>query len=106
MTTFPYNIISCPELPIIDRLKKEIEISNYCIIKGAPGCGKSITAYQLSFYYYEKGYKVFRYKNNDDEFDYNIKDLFNEKAVFIIDDFPTPEEPMVITFTFTTFSIF
>lgn len=84
---FPYNIKSCPELPIIDRLKKEIEISNYCIIKGASGCGKSITAYQLSFYYYEKGYKVFRYKNNDDEFDYNIKDLFNEKAVFIIDDF-------------------
>ncbi len=84
---FPYNVKTCPELPIIKKLENNIEISNYCIIKGNSGCGKSITAYQLGYHYYQKGYKIFRYKNNDDEFDYNLKDLITEKAVFIIDDF-------------------
>ena len=84
---FPYNVKSCPKLPIINKLENDIELSNYCIIKGPSGCGKSITAYQLGFIYYQQGYKIFRYKNNDDEFDYNLKDLIYDKTIFIIDDF-------------------
>ena len=84
---FPYNVKSCPELPIINKLEDDIAISNYCIIKGTSGCGKSITAYQLGYHYYLKGYKIFRYINNDDEFDYDLKNLTSGNIVFIIDDF-------------------
>lgn len=83
---FPYNVKSCPELPILKRLKEKLELSNYVIIKGVSGCGKSITAYQLGYYYKNNGYNVYRYINNNDEFDYDIKSLASEKSVFIIDD--------------------
>lgn len=85
---FPYNVKSCPELPIIENLKNNLEYTNYCIIKGVSGCGKSITAYQLGYFYSKNGYKIYRYKNNDaDEFNYDLKNLVDDKSVFIIDDF-------------------
>lgn len=83
---FPYNVKSCPELPILKRLKESLELVNYAIIKGVSGCGKSITAYQLGDYYRNNGFNVYRYINNNDEFDYDIKSLVSEKSVFIIDD--------------------
>lgn len=83
---FPYNVKSCPELPILSKLKEDIELTNYSIIRGVSGSGKSITAYQLAYYYFNKGYRVFKYINNNDSFDYNFKDLVNDKSVFIIDD--------------------
>ncbi len=83
---FPYNVKSCPELPILKSLKENLELVNYAIIKGVSGCGKSITAYQLGNYYRNKGFNVYRYINNNDEFDYDIKSLVSEKSVFIIDD--------------------
>lgn len=83
---FPYNVKSCPELPILSKLKKDIELTNYSIIRGVSGSGKSITAYQLAYYYFNKGYKVFKYINNSNYFDYNFKNLVTEKSVFMIDD--------------------
>lgn len=83
---FPYNVKSCPELPILSKLKADIELTNYSIIRGVSGSGKSITAYQLAYYYFNKGYKIFKYVNNNNSFDYNFKNLVEGKSVFIIDD--------------------
>ena len=83
---FPCNVKSCPELPILSKLKSDIELMNYSIIKGVSGSGKSITAYQLAYFLFNKGYKVFKYINNNNLFDYNFKNLVDGKSVFIIDD--------------------
>lgn len=83
---FPCNVKACPELPILSKLKSDIELMNYSIIKGVSGSGKSITAYQLAYFLFNKGYKVFKYINNNNLFDYNFNNLVDGKSVFIIDD--------------------
>ena len=73
---FPCNVKACPELPILSKLKSDIELMNYSIIKGVSGSGKSITAYQLAYFLFNKGYKVFKYINN------NIKSMVTPYYLF------------------------
>lgn len=55
------------------------------MISGESGCGKSISAYQVAYKYYEKGWIVYRFLNNN-IFDYKIFSKFNDKTLLIIDD--------------------
>lgn len=82
---YPYNVKSCPELPVIDTIQETLEQQYYCVISGESGCGKSISAYQVGYRYYKNGWKVYRYLNNN-KFDYKIFSQFKNKTILIIDD--------------------
>ncbi len=83
---FPYNVKSCPELPIIKKIEDNLELLNYSIIRGIAGSGKSITAYQVAYHFYMKGWKVFKCINKNEFFDYNFKKITSKNSIFIIDD--------------------
>ena len=82
---YPYNVKSCPELPVIDNIQETLEQQYYCVISGESGCGKSISAYQVGYRYYKNGWNVYRYLNNN-KFDYKIFSQFKSKTILIIDD--------------------
>ena len=82
---YPYNVKSCPELPVIDSIQETLEQQYYCVISGESGCGKSISAYQVGYRYYKNGWKVYRFLNNN-KFDYKIFSQFKNKTILIIDD--------------------
>ncbi len=82
---YPYNVKSCPELPVIDNILETLDSQYYCVISGEPGCGKSISAYQVGYKYYQKDWKVYRFLNNN-KFDYNIFSKFQDRTILIIDD--------------------
>lgn len=82
---YPYNVKSCPELPVIDNIQETLEQQYYCVISGESGCGKSISAYQVGYRYYKNGWKVYRFLNNN-KFDYKIFSQFKNKTILIIDD--------------------
>lgn len=82
---YPYNVKTCPELPVIEKIEETLKYQYYCVISGESGCGKSISAYQVAYKYYEKGWKVYRFLNNN-IFDYKIFSKFNDKTLLIIDD--------------------
>ena len=87
---YPYNVKSCPELPVIESIQKTLDYQYYCVISGESGCGKSISAYQIGYKYYQNGWKVYRFLNNN-KFDYTIFSKFDNKTVLIIDDAQTLE---------------
>lgn len=83
---YPYNVKSCPELPAVNKIEKKLEEQNYCIISGEAGCGKSITAYQVGFRYFLKGWNVYRYLNSNKTLNYDIFKSIPTKTLIIIDD--------------------
>ena len=82
---YPYNVKSCPELPAVNKIKEKLEEQNYCIISGEAGFGKSITAYQVGYKYFLKGWNVYRYLNNK-ILEYEIFKSLPVKTMIIIDD--------------------
>lgn len=82
---YPYNVKSCPELPAINKIEEKLEEQKYCIISGEAGCGKSITAYQVGYRYFLKGWNVYRYLNNK-ILEYEILKSLSVKTLIIIDD--------------------
>lgn len=83
---YPYNVKSCPELPAVNKIEEKLEEQNYCIISGEAGCGKSITAYQVGYRYFLKGWNVYRYLNNNKILEYDILKSLPLKTMIIIDD--------------------
>ena len=83
---YPYNVKSCPELPAVNKIEEKLEEQNYCIISGEAGCGKSITAYQVGFRYFLKGWNVYRYLNSNKTLNYDIFKSVPIKTMIIIDD--------------------
>nr|MDD3720431.1 hypothetical protein [Candidatus Gracilibacteria bacterium] len=72
-----------------EGLEKTIRIlnkNNYCIISGIPGIGKTTLAEMVSYYFIEKGYKLFKITNDIDEA-YNFLGHDDEKVIFYYDDF-------------------
>ena len=51
----PADVLACPRFPQVDILKNRLEIVDYAILQGQPGCGKSISLYQAAYDYYRKG---------------------------------------------------
>lgn len=82
---YPYNVKSCPELPIINDIQATLEQQYYCVISGESGCGKSISAYQVGYKYYQKGWKVYKFLNYN-KFNYKIFSQLENKTMLIIDD--------------------
>ena len=80
----PSSVDSCPRLPQHSLANGKLDIAHYVFITGEPGCGKSITAYQLAHEYHQDGWLVLKLS-------YECGcpmhlDTHAEKTVFIIDD--------------------
>lgn len=81
------DVTACPRLPQLEIANFYLTKAHYTIIEGEPGCGKSITAYQLAYDYLINGWEVVKldanYYNQCD----NVE-LFNDgyKTIYLIDD--------------------
>ena len=56
----PRDVDSCPRLPHYESARRAIQLVNRANIAGPPGCGKSITAWQLAHDYGRSGWHVLR----------------------------------------------
>ena len=56
----PRDVDSCPRLPHYDSAQRAIQLVNRVNVAGPPGCGKSITAWQLAHDYSRSGWHVLR----------------------------------------------
>lgn len=79
------DVKACPHLPQVNKIKKQLQIVDYVFVSGETGCGKSISAYQAAFDYYNAGWHVYRFVAH--EFCSNIIIPQNtEEALYVIDD--------------------
>lgn len=93
----PSDVSACARLPQIEDIKYRLEQAHSVIIKGAPGCGKSITAYQVAFDYLGCTWEVLRLNNSKLTPGSTIRlDNNNYKAVYIIDDAQQMEKDQII----------
>lgn len=83
----PCDVTACPRLPMISDAKMHVDISNFVVIEGAPGSGKSITAYQLAWDYHNMGWEVLKLNSYKDYSTHNIEFTNTKyKTVYLIDD--------------------
>jgi hypothetical protein len=56
----PRDVEACPRLPYFASAERALEVLHTVEIAGGPGCGKSITAWQLASDYSRRGWEVLR----------------------------------------------
>lgn len=82
----PCHVCACPRLKQVEDIQKRLDIVDYVIVEGEPGCGKSISIYQAAFDMSEKGYVVYRYINKNAEDTIFLPQSNEKKHLIIIDD--------------------
>lgn len=55
------SVTSCPRLPIFEEAFKNLDNLHFVNIIGESGSGKSLTAFQVAYEYFKKGYSVYSY---------------------------------------------
>ncbi|OAA83567.1 hypothetical protein [Clostridium ljungdahlii] len=81
------DVLACPKLPQFSEAKYKLEQAHSVIIESDPGCGKSITAYQLAYDFLISGWEVIKYDNTKIISCSDVKLKNNGyKTVYIIDD--------------------
>lgn len=93
----PSDVNACPRLPQIEDIKLKLENAHSIILKGAPGCGKSITAYQIAYDYLNNGWEVLKLETPRLLLNSSIR-FVNDgyKTIYIIDDAQQIEDDLVI----------
>lgn len=83
----PSDVVACVRLPQIDDAKSKLEYAHSVVIQSEPGCGKSITAYQIAYDYLKNGWEVVKLTNTkvSEYFDVRL-DNDGYKTIYIIDD--------------------
>jgi hypothetical protein len=56
----PKDVDTCPRLPHFETAARTVDLLHAVEIVGGPGCGKSITAWQLARTYHRQGWEVLR----------------------------------------------
>lgn len=82
----PCHVCACPRLSQVEEIKKKLEIVDYVIVEGEPGCGKSISIYQAAYDLCNKGYIVYRYKNRNSEDTIVLPQENDKNYLIVIDD--------------------
>ena len=82
----PCHVCACPRLTQVEEIKKKLDIVDYVIVQGEPGCGKSISVYQAAFDLSTQGYTVYRYINKNAENTIFLPQSSEKKHLIIIDD--------------------
>lgn len=83
----PSDVSSCPRLPRILEAKLKLDVAHSVLIKGEPGCGKSITAYQIAYDFSQEGWEAVRFCASDSDRLRSIElpdTLY--KTIYVIDD--------------------
>lgn len=79
------NVISCPRFEeTINDVKKYLKTNSNCCLYGVSGSGKSLTAYQIAYDYYNDGFEILKLKNNYDNDCINIPQ--KDKLFLLIDN--------------------
>ena len=82
----PFHTCACPRLAQVEEIKKRLNVVDYVIVDGEPGCGKSISVYQAAFDLSEQGYTVYRYINKNPENTFFLPQSSEKNYLIIIDD--------------------
>lgn len=84
----PADVVSCPRLPQVKMARSNLELSHFVEISGAPGCGKSITAYQVAYDYLQNGWEILLAEGDKESEELLLKTASNliSKTVLIVDD--------------------
>ncbi|AEY65737.1 hypothetical protein [Clostridium sp. BNL1100] len=81
------DVLACPRLPQFSEAKCKLEQAHSVIIESDPGCGKSITAYQLAYDFLISGWEAVKFDNTKLISCSDVKlDNDGYKTVYIIDD--------------------
>ncbi|MCI8325671.1 MAG: HNH endonuclease [Clostridia bacterium] len=75
------NVISCPKLPIFDEAYKNVDTLHFVNIIGESGSGKSLTAFQIAYEFFKKGYDIYSYIGGE-----HIELISHSPALYIIDN--------------------
>ena len=83
----PSDVFACPRLPQILEAKQKLDVAHSVLIKGEPGCGKSITAYQIAYDFSQIGWEAVRFRASNSNKLRSIE-LSNTsyKTIYLIDD--------------------
>ena len=84
----PSDVKSSARLPQINSAHSKLKQTNYVLIEAEPGCGKSITAYQLGYDYKYENWEIFKLDNSlkEEEIPLQIFKPNRYQSLFIIDD--------------------
>jgi len=82
----PCHVQACPRLLQVEIIKEKLNIVDYVIVEGEPGCGKSISIYQAAYDLSVNGYTIYRYINQNADNTILIPSSNEKKLLFIIDD--------------------
>ncbi|EGO6085517.1 hypothetical protein HA909_002272 [Enterococcus faecalis] len=84
----PSDVESSARLPQINSAHSKLKQTNYVLIEAEPGCGKSITAYQLGYDYKYENWEIFKLDNSlkEEEIPLQIFIPNRYQSLFIIDD--------------------
>ena len=82
----PCHVNACPRLAQVESIKEKLDIVDYVIVEGEPGCGKSITIYQAAFDLSLKEYSIYRYINKNAEETIFVPRSNEKSCLIIIDD--------------------
>lgn len=55
------SVVSCPKLPIFDEAYKNVDTLHFVNIIGESGSGKSLTAFQIAYEFFQNGYDIYFY---------------------------------------------
>lgn len=81
----PRDVEACPRLPLVDEVFQKLDTDHIYGIVGVPGCGKSITAWQIAKQLEDEGYAIFR-PRIEGSVDELVDDVPGIRAVLVIDD--------------------
>jgi len=62
----PNSAEACPRLPQVETTKQQLKLVHHAVICGPPGCGKSITAFQIANDLRQEGWEILRLANPED----------------------------------------
>lgn len=80
------DVLSCPRLPQVSKIKKQLDIVAYTFVSGDPGCGKSISAFQAAYDFYKAGWHVYKYNAYNNNPNQTKIPHYYEKSIYIVDD--------------------
>lgn len=88
------HIKVCPRFEnTIVEVKKYLKLNHSCCLYGKSGSGKSLTAYQIAYDYYNEGYQILKLKS-----DYNKDEVeipYEDKLFLIIDNAHNYDENLI-----------
>lgn len=88
------HIKICPRFEnTIVEVKKYLKLNHSCCLYGKSGSGKSLTAYQIAYDYYNEGYQILKLKS-----DYNKDEVeipYEDKLFLIIDNAHNYDENLI-----------